>query len=333
MQDNKTIDELIHWDENRGDYLYHWGIKGMKWGVRRYQNKDGSLTAAGRARQKIKDAYDNHKAKKSAKKVMTKSVKDLTDEELAARITRLDTERRALDLERQVKNLSKKEVSAGRQFIADVGKQVVQQSLLNAGRDVLTSFLKKKGMDLAGLGEAKDFMSELKKEADRIKKERDISDDKRKIRENALWNQKQDEKLKGNSESESRKQKKNQNKNSETSTPEARPKDDNFSGAKGPRGKKREVRESTNKPAEPEAPKKEFKVSNSNAQPVHDVYSKYYARAEGTVDNLYKSGYMMTSLSNLEGTAPSSRTRNTNAWLGEIGDWKMKSLEDMEKYS
>lgn len=30
--------------------LYHWGIKGQKWGVRRYQNKDGSLTPAGKKR-------------------------------------------------------------------------------------------------------------------------------------------------------------------------------------------------------------------------------------------------------------------------------------------
>ena len=30
--------------------LYHWGIKGMKWGVRRYQNSDGSLTNAGKKR-------------------------------------------------------------------------------------------------------------------------------------------------------------------------------------------------------------------------------------------------------------------------------------------
>lgn len=56
--------------------LYHWGIKGMKWGVRRYQNADGSLTKAGQkryardAKEKEFSKYDDSTGKyyKSSKK-------------------------------------------------------------------------------------------------------------------------------------------------------------------------------------------------------------------------------------------------------------------------
>lgn len=42
--------------------LYHYGIKGQKWGVRRYQNKDGSLTPAGKKRAKQEYKADNKQA-------------------------------------------------------------------------------------------------------------------------------------------------------------------------------------------------------------------------------------------------------------------------------
>ena len=49
--------------------LYHHGIKGMKWGIRRYQNKDGSLTDAGKKRlvSRVQRADENDNPSKVAR--------------------------------------------------------------------------------------------------------------------------------------------------------------------------------------------------------------------------------------------------------------------------
>lgn len=47
------------------DKLYHHGIKGQKWGIRRFQNEDGSYTAEGKRRRK-NDSYSNKFVKKGA---------------------------------------------------------------------------------------------------------------------------------------------------------------------------------------------------------------------------------------------------------------------------
>ena len=45
-------------------YLYHHGILGMKWGIRRYQNKDGTLTEEGKRRYTNYDGSLTDKARK-----------------------------------------------------------------------------------------------------------------------------------------------------------------------------------------------------------------------------------------------------------------------------
>ena len=148
--------------------LYHYGVPGMKWGVRRYQNKDGSLTPAGKKRYdkemaKLKEEEKIAKNKlrtqaklnkldekrkeiealkrgkpiaKSTKQHSKPSVKDMSDEELRQTVNRLL-------MEQQYAKLNPQQVSAGQKFVKKVMNDVVVPAATEVGKNVLKDAMTK----------------------------------------------------------------------------------------------------------------------------------------------------------------------------------------------
>lgn len=184
------------------EYLAHWGIKGMKWGVRRYQNKDGSLTAEGQKRRTLRESIHDHKvakqrtqalekaratkaankvaAEKAAKKAERRqkmidkglvSKKSMTDEELKAQKARLE-----LELAYESKLL---EARPMKRFMKETLTKSIVPAMQEAGKDVLKKYVNKTLTDLTGIDAPSEY--------DKLKKANEMSKWKKEIQENKDW--------------------------------------------------------------------------------------------------------------------------------------------------
>ena len=144
------------------DELYHWGIKGMKWGVRRYQNKDGTLTPTGRKHYGGDgNAGEDTTLIDYAPPRKGKDASAYTDEELRAKIQRmqmedqyrtlmgkteiraddpnreLKAEKERLQLQKDVKQL-RKDVYEGKSFVGQIMKDSSKQVLTKMSAGIMS---------------------------------------------------------------------------------------------------------------------------------------------------------------------------------------------------